>query len=52
LSQVIAGSIVHRFNYNVGFLFLATIAAVAFGILYFLMPETRDKQVLNLNPDL
>jgi predicted MFS family arabinose efflux permease len=44
LSQVIAGSIVHRFGYNAGFLFLAAVAAVALGILYFFMPETRDKQ--------
>jgi predicted MFS family arabinose efflux permease len=46
LSQVIAGSIVHHFGYNTGFLFLATVAAVALGILYFFMPETRDKQIL------
>jgi len=42
LSQVIAGSIVHHFGSNSGFLFLATIAAAAFAILYFFMPETRD----------
>ncbi len=47
LSQVIAGSIVRHFGYNTGFLFLATVAAVALGILYFFMPETRDKQFLN-----
>ena len=44
LSQVIAGSIVHHFGYDRGFLFLAAVAAVALGILYFFMPETRDKQ--------
>jgi MFS family permease len=43
LSQVIAGSIVHRFGNNAGFLFLAAVAAIALGILYFFMPETRDK---------
>jgi MFS family permease len=43
LSQVIAGSIVHHFGSNVGFLFLATVASAAFAILYFFMPETRDK---------
>jgi predicted MFS family arabinose efflux permease len=43
LSQVIAGSIAHHFGSNAGFLFLATVAAIAFGILYFLMPETRDQ---------
>ncbi len=42
LSQVIAGAVVHHFGYNSGFLFLATIAAVAFAILYFFMPETRQ----------
>jgi MFS family permease len=47
LSQVIAGSIVHHFGSNAGFLFLAAVAAAAFGILYFFMPETRDKQFLN-----
>jgi predicted MFS family arabinose efflux permease len=47
LSQVIAGAIVHHFGYNAGFLFLATVAAVALAILYFFMPETRDRQFLN-----
>jgi len=46
LSQVIAGAIVHHFGYNAGFLFLALVAAVAFAILCFFMPETRDKQFL------
>jgi predicted MFS family arabinose efflux permease len=44
MSQVIAGFIVHHLGYNTGFLFLATVAAVAFGILYFFMPETRDRR--------
>jgi MFS family permease len=43
LSQTIAGAIVHRFGFDAGFLFLAAIAASAFCILYFLMPETREK---------
>jgi MFS family permease len=47
LSQVIAGSIVHHFGSNAGFLFLAAVAAAAFGILYLRMPETRDKRFLN-----
>jgi len=50
LSQVIAGSIVHHFGNNAGFLFLAAVAAVALGILYFFMPETRDKRFLNPAP--
>jgi MFS family permease len=49
LSQTIAGTIVHHFSSNAGFLFLAAIAATAFGILYFFMPETRDKTFLNEN---
>jgi hypothetical protein len=47
LSQTIAGAIVHNFGFNTGFLFLAAIAAAAFGILYFCMPETREKTFLN-----
>ena len=42
LSQVIAGAIVHHFNANVGFLFLAAVAAAAFAIFYFFMPETHS----------
>jgi MFS family permease len=41
LSQVIAGSIVHHAGAHAGFLFLAAVAALAFAILYFFMPETR-----------
>jgi len=40
LSQVIAGSIVHRVGFRAGFLFLAAVASAAFAILYFFMPET------------
>jgi MFS family permease len=50
LSQVIAGSIVDHFNFNVGFLFLGAVATAAFAILYFLMPETRTRQFLESNP--
>jgi len=42
LSQVIAGSIVHHVSYRAGFLFLASVAAAAFALLYFYMPETRN----------
>ena len=41
LSQVIAGSIVHHASSSAGFLFLAGVAAAAFAIFYFFMPETR-----------
>jgi MFS family permease len=47
LSQVIAGTIVHHSSFNAGFLFLAAIAAIAFSTLYFFMPETREKRLLN-----
>jgi len=50
LSQVIAGSIVHHFGSTAGFLFLAMVASTAFGIFYFLMPETHDKRSLNPIP--
>jgi predicted MFS family arabinose efflux permease len=44
LSQVAAGSIAHHFGNNAGFLFLAAIAAVAFVVLFFFMPETLEKR--------
>jgi predicted MFS family arabinose efflux permease len=45
LSQVIAGSIVHRVGFRPGFLFLAGVASAAFAILYFFMPETRNTRL-------
>jgi sugar phosphate permease len=50
LSQTIAGSLVDQFNFNFGFLFLGAVALAAFAILYFLMPETRNRQFLEPNP--
>jgi MFS family permease len=47
LSQTIAGSIVHHFGFNAGFLFLAAVAAGALGILFLFMPETRNQKFLN-----
>jgi MFS family permease len=44
LSQVIAGFIVHHSSYNIGFLFLAGVAAVALAILWFFMPETHQME--------
>ena len=46
LSQIIAGTIVHHFSFNAGFLFLAAIAAMGFSILYLFMPETRERRFL------
>jgi MFS family permease len=40
LSQTVAGVIVHRSSYSIGFLFLAGVAAVAAITLWVLMPET------------
>jgi MFS family permease len=48
-SQAIAGAMVHHFGSNAGFLFLGGVAAIAFGILFFFMPETRDKQTPETN---
>jgi MFS family permease len=48
LSQVIAGSVVHRAGFHAGFLFLAMIALAAFAILYFFMPETRNTRRIEL----
>jgi MFS family permease len=50
LSQVIAGSIVHRWGYNTGFLFLGAVALAAFGILYLFMPETRGERLVGSAP--
>ena len=44
LSQVAAGSMAHHFGNNAGFLFLAAIAAAAFIVLFFFMPETLEKR--------
>ena len=44
LSQGIDVSIVHHAGFRAGFLFLAAVALVAFGLLYFLMPETRNSR--------
>jgi predicted MFS family arabinose efflux permease len=43
---MIAGTIVHHYSFNTGFFFLAVIAALAFSILYFFMPETRENSFL------
>jgi MFS family permease len=49
LSQTIAGSIVHHFSFNIGFLFLGAVALAAFAILYFLMSETGAQQSVDSN---
>ncbi|MBF6558668.1 MAG: MFS transporter [Candidatus Binataceae bacterium] len=43
LSQTIAGVIVHHFGDHAGFLFLASVAAAAFAILWCFMPETLEQ---------
>jgi predicted MFS family arabinose efflux permease len=47
LSQTVAGAIAHHLGSRAGFLFLGTIASVAFATLYFAMPETRAKAVFH-----
>ena len=47
LSQAIAGSIVHHWSFDAGFLFLGAVALAAFVILYVFMPETRDTRLLH-----
>ncbi len=41
LSQVVAGGVVRRLGFHAGFLLLAALAASAFALLQFRMPETR-----------
>ena len=42
LSQTIAGATVHHSGDRTGFLLLASVAAAAFTILWFFMPETLE----------
>ncbi len=44
LSQTVAGTVVHHFGYQAGFLFLASVAGAAFAILWFFMPETAEPE--------
>jgi predicted MFS family arabinose efflux permease len=41
LSQVIAGSIVHHYGATTGFMFLASVASVALGTLFFYAGDAR-----------
>jgi len=41
-STTFAGSIVHHYGYDAGFLSLSGIALVACGLLWFAMPESKD----------
>jgi predicted MFS family arabinose efflux permease len=41
LSQVVAGSIVHHFGKNAGFLFLSSVGAAAFALVFMGVKETR-----------
>lgn len=43
-SNLIAGFVVQRAGYDVGFLMLAGIAAVAFAVLLFFVPETKTEK--------
>jgi MFS family permease len=45
LSNLLAGFVVQKAGYNVGFLMLAAIAAVATGVFWFLVPETNTQKI-------
>lgn len=45
LSNLLAGFVVQKAGYNVGFLGLAAIAAVATGVFWFFMPETKAQKI-------
>ena len=47
LSNLVSGYVVNAWGYNVGFLFLACVAAVALTIYGFMMPETKEHQDLS-----
>jgi predicted MFS family arabinose efflux permease len=49
LSQSIAGGIVHRFGYHIGFLFLAAVAAGAFILIWAAMSDTRNLESQPIN---
>lgn len=44
LSNILAGYVVHTAGYNAGFLMLAAIAAVAFLVFWWFVPETKTEQ--------
>lgn len=44
LSNLLAGFVVQKGGYNVGFLMLAGIAAVALAVFWFLVPETKQEK--------
>ena len=45
LSNLVSGYIVNAWGFNAGFLFLASVAALAFAIYSLIMPETKGIQV-------
>jgi len=47
LSEVVSGYIVNAWGYNAGFLFLASVAAVALTIYGLMMPETKGLQPIS-----
>ncbi len=44
LSQALAGSVAQHAGFRAAFLLLSAVAALAFSLLYFAMPETREHQ--------
>ena len=47
LSNVVSGYIVHAWGFSAGFLFLASVAALAFAIFGWMMPETKRLQPIS-----
>ena len=47
LSNVVSGYVVHAWGFNAGFLFLASVAALAFAIFGLMMPETKRLQPIS-----
>ena len=47
LSNVVSGYIVNAWGFNTGFLFLASVAALAFAIFGLMMPETKRLQPIS-----
>jgi MFS family permease len=48
LSDVVSGYIVNAWGFNTGFLFLASVAALALTIFGLMMPETKGLEQRNL----
>ncbi|MEI6134885.1 MAG: hypothetical protein WCP72_07910, partial [Desulfomonile sp.] len=48
LSNAVSGYIVNAWGFNTGFVFLASVAALAFAIFGLMMPETKALQPISV----